>query len=55
MPSWAIGATLGGTATVLYGAILCTVFYLATAASLAELASVYAMRCMMMSPYTHNC
>lgn len=37
----AIGITLGGTITVLYGCILAFVLYLATAATLAELASVY--------------
>lgn len=37
----AIGITLGGTVTVLYGCILTFVLYLATAATLAELASVY--------------
>lgn len=38
--SLAIGITLGGTVTVLYGTLLTTVVYLATAATLAELSSV---------------
>ncbi|EXJ86696.1 hypothetical protein A1O3_03649 [Capronia epimyces CBS 606.96] len=39
--SLAIGITQGGTVTVLYGAILTTIVYLATAATLAELSAVY--------------
>ncbi|KAH8705821.1 amino acid/polyamine transporter I [Talaromyces proteolyticus] len=39
--SLAIGITLGGTVTVLYGALVTTVIYLATAATLAELSSIY--------------
>lgn len=38
--SLAIGITLGGTVTVLYGTLLCTILYLATGATLAELSSV---------------
>lgn len=38
--SLAIGIAMGGTVTVLYGAVLTTIIYLATAATLAELSAV---------------
>lgn len=38
--SLAIGFALGGTVTVLYGTLITTVVYLATAATLTELSSV---------------